>query len=701
MNRYTNNNTKKIIKYLAILSIVILFSWFIVEAISSARYRFAIDLKIDMDQRSLDGSHTITYVLDGGTLGANSPTTINSNQTVTLVDPTKTDYTFGGWYDNENFTGSSITTLSNVTHNVTLYAKWIANSMKIKYIYGNNVTFDGKTNYIDTDIALFSPANKTRDFEITMDIVSNEYNTGQGGNHNTFFRCADAASKPYSGFVFRSNKSGSTYRYILRNNLNTDNQVSELIYVQPTNPINKVHLVRTNNILYAEYNDSSTLTQVYNYTDLNKTFDYTLWFGADVDNKSSAFRFLKGELSNITVSLTYGSNELPITLPTPLRIGYIFKGWYADANYTQKIGNGGDIFSPLDNTNLYAKWKSESDYETESYTNDGNYVFDGTNYINTHMYLYSEENIDRNFEMSFDITNIGTNADNAVLMSATKNVLRLSDATNEVMSLETYGNAANGILDNIPNTTTNVRIIRIGNILYYSLNGGTFVQLNNYTGSTDYSDLPLTFGAECNANEDPINGFNGTLSNISVRYLSNSITIDDYNSGELELPVVYSHEGNYVFDGTNYIDTGIQLFSVANVNKDFEISFNIVSVDPASNGSQSTLVNSKYEVSPYPGFVYRMYTTGRVELTAAGTGVSGSSDDRSDITTVNSVVISRKNKKLYIKVNNEDEKQLYSFTNYTGNFSTPVTFGCSLTGSGAPFRYFVGTLSDMTIKLAD
>ena len=47
-----------------------------------------------------------------------------------LPTPYKTGYTFGGWYDNSEFTGSAITTYAGVTEAGTsdaLYAKWIAN----------------------------------------------------------------------------------------------------------------------------------------------------------------------------------------------------------------------------------------------------------------------------------------------------------------------------------------------------------------------------------------------------------------------------------------------------------------------------------------------------------------------------------------------------------------------------------------------
>jgi uncharacterized repeat protein (TIGR02543 family) len=40
------------------------------------------------------------------------------------INPTKTGYTFAGWYLDSNFTGSAVSFPYSVTSNVTLYAKW-------------------------------------------------------------------------------------------------------------------------------------------------------------------------------------------------------------------------------------------------------------------------------------------------------------------------------------------------------------------------------------------------------------------------------------------------------------------------------------------------------------------------------------------------------------------------------------------------
>ncbi len=58
-----------------------------------------------------------------------------------------------------------------------------------------------------------------------------------------------------------------------------------------------------------------------------------------------------------------------ITLPTPVRTGYTFAGWYNDSSFTKKIGDAGDSYSPSSSITLYAKW--------QAYKYDINYSYNG------------------------------------------------------------------------------------------------------------------------------------------------------------------------------------------------------------------------------------------------------------------------------------------------------------------------------------
>ena len=70
-------------------------------------------------------SYSITYNLDGGTNDSSNPSTYTIESAFALLAPTKTGYTFVGWYDNN---GNQITQISvGTTGALTLTAHWSAN----------------------------------------------------------------------------------------------------------------------------------------------------------------------------------------------------------------------------------------------------------------------------------------------------------------------------------------------------------------------------------------------------------------------------------------------------------------------------------------------------------------------------------------------------------------------------------------------
>ena len=73
---------------------------------------------------TIERYYQIVYNLNGGTNNANNPNKYLHGSSETLLDPTKTNSTFGGWYDNAGFTGNAITSTSGKTGTLTLYAKW-------------------------------------------------------------------------------------------------------------------------------------------------------------------------------------------------------------------------------------------------------------------------------------------------------------------------------------------------------------------------------------------------------------------------------------------------------------------------------------------------------------------------------------------------------------------------------------------------
>ena len=584
--------------------------------------------------------------------------------------------------------------IPNVTGNLVINGEEPElEDFKIKYIFGDNIEFDGKT-LLDTDIALFSEENFDRNFELTVNIDSNTFDSTQNNKLNTVLNCVDHKTSPYHGFLLRRDASKYIFKVTNANNGVTERHPS-------LGEVQNVLITRTNKKIYADLTNGSNLTEVGDFSNFTQRINSTLFIGSDINSSNVPFRCFLGEMSNITVTNYYEAEEAPITLPKPTRTGYIFSGWFSNSNFTTRVGYGGETYMPKGDTNLYAKWTKEVPIEddVDEYIHNGQINFAQEDYINTHVYLYSQKNIHRNFEMSFDIVGLGNSSNDDTLMSATKNIFSIANASNETMNLYTTGKTAGNSVEGIPNTITNVRLIRIDDKLYYSLNGQTFLKINDYAGVTSYSNRPVLFGADFKPDGSVYRNFDGILSNMKVKFISDNVTLADYDRTHGQLATVYQHNGDYVFDGTNNIDKNIRPFDFDSYDKDFEISFNIVSID-STTVEQSTLVNSKYENSDagFPGFVYRLTTNKKqLELTAAK--ATSGSPILKNVSDVQSVKISRRNMKLYLKINDEEEQLAYDFSGFKDFFSTKITIGSSTNANGNIFRPFKGTLSDIVIKM--
>ena len=110
-------------------------------------------------------THNISYVnLPEGATNSN-PTSYTEGDTITLVDPVLSGYTFEGWYDNAECTGTKITEISGYTTDITLYAKFAkipTHSISYKYnVDSTDITNDNPTEYAEGDSTVLKDAKLT------------------------------------------------------------------------------------------------------------------------------------------------------------------------------------------------------------------------------------------------------------------------------------------------------------------------------------------------------------------------------------------------------------------------------------------------------------------------------------------------------------------------------------------------------------
>ena len=182
--------------------------------------------------------------------------------------------------------------------------------------------------------------------------------------------------------------------------------------------------------------------------------------------------------------------------------------------------------------------------------------------------------------------------------------------------------------------------------------------------------------------------------------------------------IEYTHPGTAVFDGTvnTFIDTGVNIFSSTNINKDFEIRFTFNSVDSdiiTVSPTQPTMFNAKDESNnKYPGFNVRFNSNNITKLyPSARWGGNGSTNTPSTGVAVANAPIEfiykRHNGVITMQYSYSGyESEVYTIINQSSwtlnqTFATNVAFGGYFGSNNQPGRFFKGTLSDMSIIMDD
>lgn len=366
-------------------------------------------------------------------------------------------------------------------------------------------------------------------------------------------------------------------------------------------------------------------------------------------------------------------------------------------------------------------------------------------FINTGIKLFNEKNYRRNFVLSFTIKDVDDSRFSAgkrdtivsALYEQSDNikgkfpgiVLRIEG--NKWQLQAGNGRVAGTKLQFAKDDLLNKKltIIRytsdnVTNVYYMIDNTGPFL-LANITNLYANFDTPLSIGANLQIdNTTPDRFATATLENFSFKFLDDSYPFNQIvkeeatnnnNDDDDDQPIIFNAKGPCIFNAsdnitgdncldylnTNYINSGISLFSKENYKRDFDLSFNIAGFNPLEqNNTQATILNSLIENKDksYPAIVMRR-NKDKIELILR----DGVSTDK-NITIpndVNSIRLVRKNNNLCYGINGGSLIYAYNYSKISKTFDLPVTFGSSLDQSGLPWRNIIGTLSNMNIKVGN
>lgn len=224
--------------------------------------------------------YLLNYKLNGGVNSPNNPDvyTIDTHS-FTLDMPTKTGYTFMGWYTDPDYKTKITAIMIGSDIDYDLYAKWVPNTYKVRF----------QPNGAD--------AGGMKDVDCAYDSYKTIPNIGFSKNHYDF-----------AGWNTKYDGTGKVYGD------------GDKVYNLSSTRGGLIHL-------FAQWSPSKYAINYY--------------LNGGVNNPSNPAKF------TVTSQL--------ITLMAPTRTGYIFDGWYADANCT--IPSSTIPKGTGESKSFYAKWK--------------------------------------------------------------------------------------------------------------------------------------------------------------------------------------------------------------------------------------------------------------------------------------------------------------------------------------------------------
>ena len=346
----------------------------------------------------------------------------------TITKPTKTGYTFGGYYTETNGSGTQYVDAngmcvnnlySAVAANSTLYAKWIPNPDTQYYIetYTQNPENNDYTQVREIKTG-------TTGATVTASTAAREgftYNASKSTASGTIAADGSLVLKVYydrNTYTVTTNKGtgisevtgGGTYKYgasvtigatvsdgyAWSNWTGTSTQTTQsYTFTMPASNVTytanatantyKVHFDGNGATSGAMNDQSFTYGTAQNLTANAFERKFTVTYhtdGGDAIDPATASATFNGwatsatgakvydnkhsvnnltTTNNATVNLYAKWTDGSVTLPTPEREGYEFKGWYTDEACTAKAGDAGKAYTPTANVTLYAKWEKKAE----------------------------------------------------------------------------------------------------------------------------------------------------------------------------------------------------------------------------------------------------------------------------------------------------------------------------------------------------
>lgn len=345
-------------------------------------------------------NYTLTAHANGtnaSLVGGNFNNSTDASVTVTYDSPnyyilgtaSRTGYTFEGFYTGKSKDGSKVFDANGAatnegtywkdnkwhsTNNLDVYSGWTAHTYTIK--------FDGNQGYVPAgaiETVQESMNDQGRTYDDGMALPDTGF-TWQGHTFLGWSTNADATVPTWDNkstanitaddnavvtlyavwstnlYTVSVNPSEGTWNGSAAVQKNTQPWGTEIDLGQPI-PNDKTAVITYANIDGAENTrESDTISWVFKNWSLSDNdhgfFDQKFGMHA---SESGKYTF---QSSNDTITANYYYTS--VTLPNPTKEGLTFLGWYKDADFTKKAGNGGEVYRATESETLYARWEKNT-----------------------------------------------------------------------------------------------------------------------------------------------------------------------------------------------------------------------------------------------------------------------------------------------------------------------------------------------------
>ena len=285
-------------------------------------------------------TYAVTLHTNGGTIanGKNvTAYTYGVGATLpTADDMTYTGYTFKGWYDNENLTGSPIAAIGDTeTGNKEYWAKWEANTYTVTLNTNGGTINSGNVTEYTYGVGATLPTDVTRTGYTFKGWYDNENLTG---SPVTAIGGTEMGNKEYW-----AKWEANAYTVTLNTNGGTINNGNVTEYTYGVGATLPTDVTRTGYTFKGWYdNENLTGSPVAAIGD-TETGNKEYWAKWEINQYTITVKPENGK-ADITITQDYGT---PITAPTLTREGYQFNGW--DKTFPTTM--------PAENLTITAQWR--------------------------------------------------------------------------------------------------------------------------------------------------------------------------------------------------------------------------------------------------------------------------------------------------------------------------------------------------------